>query len=163
MFAPETAGIVSNLTSHRTVYLAQYRIRVPLTWFDDNYNGDTHFSAMTAPGMGRIGFRRYWRRQVPVSDMGLYLVLHPEGNLIKNVPLDGDTILAERSFSLGNESLKCWDMVEHNRFVGPRPSDPSTALIKCTSDSEHLYAYFHGWRDDAGAFYSILEQLNYRE
>lgn len=159
MVAPEMAAIASRLTSNRAVNISQYRVRVPLTWFIE-HNGNTQFSAMTASGIGRIGFQRYWRREVPISDMGFYLVPHPEENLAKNVPLDNDTILAKHSFLLGNESLNCWDLVEHNKFVGPRPNDPSMALIKCTSDSEHFYAYFDGWRGDTAVFYKTLQGLN---
>jgi hypothetical protein len=159
MFAPETAGIVSRLASNQTEYLTRYRILVPFTWFIE-YNEDSRFSAMTAPGIGRIGFRRYWRREVPVSEMGFYAVAHPEEYLTKNVPLDDDIILEKRSFSLGSESLNCWDLIEKNKFVGPRPSDPSIALIRCSSDSEHIYAYFDGWRGDTAAFYDTLRGLN---
>jgi hypothetical protein len=132
---------------------------MPLTWFID-YDDETHFSAMTAPGIARIGIQRYWRRDVPISDIGLFPVDMPTVYFTKNVPLDGDTILAKRSFPLGNESLNCWDLIEHNEYVGPRSSDRSTALIRCTSDSEHLYAYCNGWRGDTDAFYSALEGLN---
>ena len=159
LFAPETAGIASRLPSNRTIYWTHYRVRLPLTWFID-HDDDAYFSAMTAPGIGRLGFRRYWRREVPVSDMGLYLVPHPEENFEKNVPLRDAAILATHSFVLGNESLNCWDLVEHNRFMGPRPRDPSMALIKCSSESEHFYAYFYGWRGDAAAFYDVLQNLN---
>jgi hypothetical protein len=159
MFAPETAAIASHLTSDQTVHFLQYRVRIPPTWFVE-HNEKTWFSAMTAPGIGRIGFQRYWRREVPVSEMGLFPVPFPEQNFTRNVPLDGDTILTKRSFSLGRESLNCWDLIENNKFVGPRPSNPSMSLIQCTSDSEHLYAYFDGWRGDVAAFYSTLQGLN---
>lgn len=92
--------------------------------------------------------------------MGLYLVPHPEENFEKNVPLRDAIVLATHSFALGNESLNCWDLVERNRFVGARPHDPSMALIKCSSESEHFYAYFDGWRGDAAAFYDVLRNLN---
>jgi|HubBroStandDraft_6_1064221.scaffolds.fasta_scaffold791960_1 hypothetical protein len=158
MFAPEMAAIASRLTSNRVVRFSAFRVWVSPTWFIDQ-NGNTGFSAMTAPGIGRIGFRRYWRRQVPVSDMGFYLVPHPEENLTHNVLLDDDTILAKHSFVLGNESVICWDLVEHNKFVGPRPNDPSMALIRCTGDTEHFYAYFDGWRGDTAVFYNTLQGL----
>jgi len=159
MFAPETAAIASRLTSNRTVHFSHYRFQIPLTWFIE-YNEESRFSAMSAPGIGRIGFQRYWRREVPVSDMGFFPVPFPEENVTKNVPLDGDDVLEKRSFSLGNGSLSCWDLIEHNKFVGPCPSDPSMALIRCTSDSEHFYAYFDGWRGDTAVFYSTLQGLN---
>ena len=91
--------------------------------------------------------------------MGFYLVPHPEENLTHNVLLDDDTILAKHSFVLGNESVICWDLVEHNKFVGPRPNDPSMALIRCTGDTEHFYAYFDGWRGDTAVFYNTLQGL----
>jgi hypothetical protein len=158
-FAPETAAIVSRLASNRTLHFSQYRVRIPLTWFIE-YNDQDRFSAMAAPGIARIGIQRYWRRDVPVSDMGLFPVPFPAENLDKNVPLDGATILATRAFSLGKESLNCWDLVEHNKYVGPRPSDPAIALIKCSSDSEDFYAYFYGWRGDTDVFSNILKGLN---
>lgn len=159
LFAPETAGVASRLLSDRTVYWGQHRIRIPLNWVID-HNEDADFSAMTAPGIGRIGFQRYWRCEVPVSDLGFFPIRYPEVYFEKNVPSGTDTILATHSFPLGNESLNCWDLVEHNRFVGPRPQDPSMALIRCSSDSEHFYAYFNGWRGDTAAFYNTLLGLN---
>lgn len=159
MFAPETAAIATRLTSNRTVHFSQYRVRIPLTWFIE-YNEESRFSAMSAPGIGRIGFQRYRHHEVPVSDMVLFPVPFPEKDFTKNALLDDDTILAKRSFPLGNESLNCWDLIEHNKFVGPRPSDPSMALIKCISDREQFYAYFDGWRGDTAAFYSTLQGLN---
>jgi len=159
MFAPDTAGVVSRLSPNRAARFSQYRVRIPLTWFIE-YDEETHFSAMTAPGIARIGIRRYWRHDVPVSDMGLFPVDLPTVQFTKNVPLEGHTILAKRSFPLGNESLNCWDLIEHNKFVGPRLSDASMALIRCTSDSEHFYAYFNGWRGDVDTFYATLESLN---
>jgi hypothetical protein len=160
MFAPETAGIASRLSSTQTVLLSHnYRIRIPLTWFIE-YNDNAHFSAMSAPGIGRLGFQRYWHGEVPVSDMSFYPVPYPEKCFSKNLMLAGDTVLAKRSFSFGNESLNCWDLVEHTKFAGSRPTDPSMALIKCSSDTEHFHAYFDGWRGDTPTFYNVLQGLH---
>lgn len=160
IFAPETAGIVSRLASNQMPCLAHHRIRIPLSWFIDRYTDETHISAMTAPGIGRIGFQRYWRREVPLSDMGFFEVPRPEQNFTKNVPLEDVTILSKRSLLLGDESLNCWDLIQHNKFGDSRPNDPSVALISCSSDSEHFYAYFYGWRGDTAAFYDVLRGLN---
>jgi hypothetical protein len=91
--------------------------------------------------------------------MGFYPVPHPETQFDKNVPLDNATILAKHSFKLGKESLTCWDLIHHNRFLGPLPTDPSIADIRCSSDSEHFYAYFVGWRGDLPAFYETLQSI----
>jgi hypothetical protein len=157
LFVPEGVGIASHLISNRTSVLDKYRIRTPITWVI-GYSGDSLW-ALTAPGMGRIGFRRYWRDEVPVSEMGFYPVFHPEEQFDKNVPLDNVTILAKHSFGFGNESLNCWDLIHHNKFVGSYPTDPSIADIRCSSDSEHFYAYFVGWRGDSEAFYRTLQRI----
>jgi len=158
LFVPETVGIASHLFSLRTSTLDKYRIQTPVTWVI-GYSGENQLWALTAPGIGRIGFRRYWRDEVPVSEMGFYPVFNPEEQLDKNVPLANMTILAKHSFAFGNESLNCWDLIHHNKFVGSSPTDPSIADIRCSSDSEHFYAYFVGWRGDAEAFYKTIQRI----
>ena len=157
-FVPETVGIASHLFSSRTAVLDKYRVQTPISWVIGS-SKDYYLWAITAPGMGRIGFRQYWRDEVPVSEMGFYPVPHPEEQLTKNVPLDNVTILSKHSFALGNESLNCWDLVHHNKFVGSYPTDPSIADIRCSSDSDHFYAYFFGWRGDTAAFYATLQRI----
>jgi len=148
------------MAASRTMRLANYRIQIPITWVV-GYSETTHFSAMTAPGIGRIGFLPYWRNEVPVSEMGFYPVSHPEQQFTKNVPLEGATVIAKRSFAFGNESLNCWDLIQHNKYVGSFPKDPSIANIRCSSDSEHFYAYFVGWRGDSASFYNTLQSIHY--
>lgn len=131
MFVPETVGITSHLFSNRTAALDKYRVQTPISWII-GYAQDDYLWAITAPGIGRIGFQRYWRNEVPVSEMGFYPVPHPEAQFDKNVPLDNATILAKHSFGLGKESLTCWDLIHHNRFVGPSPTAPSIADIRCS-------------------------------
>lgn len=159
MFVPETVGIASHLISNRTAVLGKYRIRTPITWVI-GYSGDNSLWALTAPGVGRIGFRRYWRGEVPVSEMGFYPVPLPEEHFAKNVPLDNATILAKHSFGFGNESLTCWDLIHHNKFMGSYPTDPAIADIRCSSDSEHFCAYFFGWRGDSAAFFETLQRID---
>lgn len=157
-FIPEAIGAGSRLFVSRTTELAKYHIQTPITWMI-GYSNDDSLWALTTPGMGRIGFRAYWRDEVPVSEMGFYPVPHPEGQFLKNVPLDNVTILSKHSFALGNEALNCWDLIHHNRFVGSYPNDPSIADIRCSSDSDHFYAYFFGWRGDTAAFYAALQRI----
>lgn len=158
MFVPETVGITSHLFSSRTAVLDKYRVQTPISWII-GYTQSDYLWAITAPGIGRIGFQRYWRNEVPVSEMGFYPVPHPEAQFDKNMPLDNATILAKHSFGLGKESLTCWDLIHHNRFVGPSPTDPLIADIRCSSDSEHFYAYFVGWRGDLPGFYKTLQSI----
>jgi hypothetical protein len=158
MFVPETVGIASHLLSSRTAVLDKYRVQTPISWIV-GYTQDNYLWAITAPGIGRIGFQRYWRNEVPVSEMGFYPIPHPELQIDKNVPLDNATILAKHSFGLGKESLTCWDLIHHNRFVGPSPTDPSIADVRCSSESEHFYVYFVGWRGDLPEFYKTLQSI----
>jgi hypothetical protein len=158
MFVPETVGIASHLFLSRTAVLDKYRVQTPITWIV-GYTPDNYLWAITAPGIGRIGFQRYWRNDVPVSEMGFIPIHHPELQLDKNVPLNNSTILAKHSFGLGTESLTCWDLIHHNRFVGPSPTDPSIADIRCSSESEHFYAYFVGWRGDLPRFYKTMQSI----
>lgn len=158
MFVPETVGIASHLFSSRTAVLDKYRVRTPISWII-GYNQNNYLWAITAPGIARIGFQRYWRNEVPVSEMGFYPVPHPEAQFDKNVPLDSATILAKHSFELGKESLTCWDLIHHNKFVDPSPTDPLIADIRCSSDSEDFYVYFVGWRGDLPGFYGTLKSI----
>ena len=162
MFVPETIGIASHLFSKRTTALDKYRVKTSITWIM-GYNQGDYLWAITAPGLGRIGFQRYWRDEVPESKMIFYPVRHPEDQLAKNVPLNDATILAKHSFRLGGESLTCWDLVHNNRFVGPSPIDSSIADVGCSSDSEHLYAHFDGWRGDLPGFYKTLQDIESKE
>ncbi len=91
LFAPEIACLSTHLLSSRDVVLGKYHIRTPLTCVGGgDYN--TYLWTFSAPGIARLGFRKYWNRDVPVSKMSFYPVEHPEQQLDKNVPLDGTTI-----------------------------------------------------------------------
>lgn len=162
MFVPETIGIASHIFSNRTVQLDKYRVKTPITWIV-RHNHGTYLWALPAPGWGRIGLRRYWRHEVPASEISFYPVSHPEDQLTKNVPLNDATILAKRSFELGGEALTCWDLIHHNRFVDPLPVDSSIADVGCSSDSEDFYAHFGGWRGDLPGFYKTLQNIESME
>src|SRR5262245_47922422 len=73
LFAPEIACIGTHLSTSRDVVLGKYHIRTPLTCI---ISGDqnTYLWTFSAPGIARLGLRRYLRREVPVSKMSLYLV-----------------------------------------------------------------------------------------
>jgi hypothetical protein len=93
--------------------------------------------------------------------MSFYPVEHPEQQLVKNVPLDGETILAKRSIPFGQQTMNCWDLIHHNKFVGSSPSDPTLADIACSTDNDNFYAHFSGWRGDAPAFYETLQRITF--
>lgn len=158
LFSPEVAGITRNVISKRNTMMGKYRVNPPIHWVT-GYGGDSSLALITAPGIGRIGFQRYWRDEVPVSEMGFYPISHPELQLTKNVPLDDVTILEKRSLVLGHESLTCWDLIHHNKYVGDRPGDPAIADIRCSTNTDDFYAYFTGWRGDSNAFYETLRGI----
>lgn len=162
LFAFETVGLATHLFQSGTVILGQYRIRTPLTWviFTDQ---KSYLSAIAVPGIGRIGFRRYWLNQTPVSEMSLYPVPHPEEQLTKNVPLDGQTVLAKHSFQFGKQTLTCWNLIHNNKFVGSYPTDPAIADIACSTENDDFYAHFSGWRGDTFAFYETLQRIKIAE
>jgi len=157
-FIPEAIGVGSHLFVSRTANLGRYHVQTPITWMVGS-SGENNLSAMTAPGIGRIGIRRYWRLELPLSDMVFWPIDHPEEQLSRNVVLDGETVLAKRSFPLGNETLTCWDLIHNNPFVGPSPTDPSIADISCTTETDDFYAHFSGWRSDSAAFYETLQKI----
>lgn len=161
-FAPETACIVTHLVHSRDVVLGRYHIRTPLTCVIGGYQ-DTYLWTFAAPGIARLGFKKYWNRDIPVSEMGFYPVQHPERQLDKNVPLNGQTILAKRSFRFGRQMMNCWDLVHHNRFVGSSPTDPSLADIACSTDNDDFYAHFSGLRTDSPTFYETLQGITLTE
>ena len=162
MFVPEAVGIASHMFSSRAVVVNKYRLKTPLTWIISYQQGD-YLYGITAPGLVRIGPRRYWRNEVPSSGIVVYPVRHPETELSKNVLLDDASILAKHSFRLGEESLTCWDLSHHNRFVGASPFDLSIADVVCTSDSKRFYAHFGGWRGDSPDFYKMLRNIELLE
>ena len=161
-FATEIACIATHLVSSRDVVLNKYHIRAPLTCV---VGGDhnTYLWTFAAPGIARLGFRKYWNREVPLSKMVFYPVQHPEQQLDKNVPLDGETILAKRSIRFGQQLINCWDLIHHNKFVGSSPTDPALADIACSTDNDDFYAHFSGWRDDAPAFYETLQRITFTD
>ena len=63
MFVPETVGLASHMFSNRTAVLDRYRVKTPITWIMGHNQGE-YLCAITAPGLGRIGFQRYWRDEV---------------------------------------------------------------------------------------------------
>lgn len=117
----------------------------------------------SAPGIARLGLRKYWKRDVPVSEMSFYPVEHPEQQLTKNVPLDEVTILGKRSIRFGQQMLNCWDLIHHNKFVGSLPADPALADIACSTQNDDFYAHFSGWRGDAATFYETLQRITITE
>lgn len=158
LFVPETIGLASHVLRDRTAHMGKLRIQVPRTWIEGSH-GEEYLWVMTAPGLGRIGFGCYWNRNVPLSEMVFFPVPHPELNLFRNVRLDGETVLAKRTFPLGVETLTCWDLIHNNPFVGPSPKDLTIASISCTTESDHFYASFNGWRNDVDTFYQTLERI----
>jgi len=162
LFAPEIACVSTHLLSSRDVILGKYQIRTPLTCVGGG-NYHTYLWTFSAPGIARLGFRKYWNRDVPVSKMGFYPVEHPEQQLDKNVPLDGETVLAKRSIRFGQQMMNCWDLIHHNKFVGASPTDAALADIACSTDNDDFYAHFSGWRGDAPTFYETLQRITLTE
>jgi hypothetical protein len=161
LFAPEIACIATHLSTSRNVALGKYRIRTPLTCIAVSGDHNTFLWTFSAPGIARLGLRRYWRREVPLSEMSLYPVEHPEQQLVKNIPLEGETILARRSIRFGLQTLNCWDLIHHNKFVGSSPTDPALADIACSTDNDDFYAHFSGWRGDAPTFFETLHGITF--
>ena len=141
LFVPETIGWASHWFRGRTVNMGNLQIETPTTWIEWS-RGKDYLGIMTVPGIGRIGFKRYWNHDVPLSEMVFFPVPHPELNFFRNVPLEGQTVLAKRSFLFGKETLTCWDLVHSNPFMGPWPKDHSIADISCSTESDHFYAHF---------------------
>ena len=160
-FASEIACIVTHLVISRDVVLGKYRVRTPLTCVVFVGDRNTYLWTFAAPGIARLGFKRYWNRDVPVSTMVFYPVQHPEQQLDRNVPLDGETILAKHSIRFGQQMINCWDLIHHNKFAGSSPTDPALADIACSTDNDDFYAHFSGWRGDAPAFYEALQRITF--
>jgi hypothetical protein len=161
LFAPEIACISTHLFSSRDIVLSKYHIRTPLTCVGSGYNS-TYLWTFSAPGIARLGFRKYWKRDIPISEMSFYPVQNPEHQLDKNVPLDGETVLAKRSIRFDQQTMNCWDLIHHNKFVGSSPTDPALADIACSTDNEDFYAHFSGWRGDTLTFYETLERITFQ-
>ena len=161
-FITEEIGVASRLFASQTAVVGKYQIQIPVTWIIDGKRED-FLSAMTVPGIGRIGVKTYWNFSPPLTAMRFYTVAHPEEQLAPNIYLKGATILAERSFGLGGEKLTCWDLVHHSSYGESYPDDPSIAQIECTTESDHFYAGFDGWRPDSSVFYETLRKITISE
>jgi hypothetical protein len=161
LFAPEIACITTHLSTSRDVVLGKYYIKAPLECIVVIGDHNTYLWTFSAPGIARLGLNKYLRREVPVSEMSLYPVEHPEQQLDKNVPLDGATILEKRSFRFGQQTMNCWDLIHHNKFVGSSPTDPALADIACSTDNDDFYAHFSGWRGDAPTFFETLHGITF--
>ena len=157
----EVIGMTSRLFYSPLPNISGKHFIIPEIWIIDHQE-NSHLSAMTVPGIARIGIKRYWDDAVPLSQIVFIDVAHPEEQLAPNVFLQGETILAKRSFRFGSETLNCWDLIHNNPYVGPSPKDPFIADISCTTESNHFYAHFNGWRGDSDAFYKALHSVTFR-
>lgn len=157
-FIPEAVGIGSRLFVSRNSSVGKYRVQIPITWIYDGLQ-ESCVAVMTAPGIGRIGFESYWRREVPLSEMSICPLPHPADEIAPNVNLEGETVLSSLSMPFGNETLTCWDLIHNNPFVGSSPTDPSIADISCTTETDDFYAHFIGWRGDTSTFYETLRKI----
>ncbi len=162
LFPSETFGIATHLLRGRVTVLGKYRVRTPITWVISSTQ-TTYLWTIAAPGIGRIGFKRYWRHETLVSEASFAPVEHPELQLDKNVPLQGATVLSVRTFRFGKQKLSCWDLIHNNKFVGSYPTDPYIAEISCSTENDDFYAHFSGWRGDSLAFYETLQRITITE
>lgn len=163
MFHSELAAMFSNGFRRPRVILHHYQIRPPMTWAVFAGDHNSYLWTFTAPGIARIGLRRYWSNRVPLTQSAFYRIDHPEGLLDDNVPLSGAIVFEKRSFPFGNERLTCWDLLRFNKYVGPTITEPGIAEIGCSSDSNDFYAHFFGWRGDASDFYATLQKITMTE
>ena len=155
LFFPETAGLVSHLFWGPTIKVRQYRLKIPLTWIIAT-SGNSSAWAIAGKGIARVGFRRYWRGEEPISEMSIYT-----GSAASDFPPLGERylsharILSKPTLKLGQTELTCLDFVSYADSL-PFPSNPSLAEISCFSDQNNFNASFSGQRSDSPAFYGVL-------
>jgi len=155
----EAIGVTSRLFYGQPSTMGGKYFPIPAIWIVNRQ--DSRLSAMTVPGIARIGIKRYWHTTVPISEMVFIEISRPEDQLAPNVFLDHSTVLAKRTFPFGSETLNCWDLIHHNRYIGPSPKESSIADISCTTESDRFYAHFNGWRGDSNAFYKTLQSITF--
>lgn len=159
MFHAELATMISNGFRRPKVMLRHYQIRPPITWAVLAGDHNSFLWTFSAPGIARIGPRKYWSNRVPLTQCAFYPIDHPRDLLDDNVPLSGAIVLEKRSFPFGNERLTCWDLLRFNKYVGPAITEPGIAEIGCSTKSNDFYAHFFGWRGDASDFYATLQKV----
>jgi hypothetical protein len=152
LFLPEAVGLVSHLFCGPTVRLRQYRLKIPPTWIVET-SSDSSAWVIAGKGIGRVGIRRYWRREEPISEASFYA-----GSDLPSLGewyLSHARILSKPTLRLGQRELTCLDIVSYSDSR-PFPTNPSFAEIFCSSDQHDFNASFYGQRSDSSAFYDLL-------
>jgi hypothetical protein len=152
LFFPETVGFVSHLFCGPTISLGQYRLKIPMTWIVVT-RSDSSAWVIAGKGIARTGFRRYWREEEPISEMSIYA--RSDSPPVSEWYLSHAKILSKQTLKLGQEELKCLDIVSY-ADTRPLPINTSFAEIFCSSDQHDFNASFLGQRSDSSAFYGLL-------
>lgn len=160
LFLPESLGMLSHLFWNRTIN--GRNLEVPLTWiiaddattFEDGHNIGRSIWIVAAKGIGRVGAGKYWRKEVPVSEMSF--ASYPT-SLYEPRPSPYSKVVARRELHLGNEVLICWDIVPFAE-TRPEPMNPQLAEIVCDGMRNDFHVSFSGSRADLGTFNDMLQR-----
>jgi hypothetical protein len=156
LFFPETAGLASHLFRGRTVNLRQYRLKIPPTWIVVT-SSDSSAWVIAGKGIARVGFRPYWRREEPISEVSIYV--RSDSAEMSEWYLSRAKVLSKQTLKLGQGELTCFDIISY-ADTRPLPINSSLAEIFCSSNQNNFNASFSGQRSDSPAFYGLLRNAN---
>jgi hypothetical protein len=159
LFLPEAIGIGSHLFCGRFVRVGQYRLKTPLKWIVAGHDNSSAW-VIGAKGIGRVGFRTYWLKNAPVSEM--VVSVSPYSSAPSEWYLAHAKVLSKQSLQLVHEKLICWDIVSY-ADTRPNAMDPRAAEILCSSERNDFQANFIGQRSDSPTFYEILRSAAQNE
>lgn len=156
LFFPETFGIASHLLHGRSIYIAPYRLRAPLTWMIGDKTG-SYLWVVAAKGMARTGLVLYWDQ--PISSVVVYPVASSSREEIRiSTPPATAKVLSKRAVSFPQGRFTCWDIIPF-AYTRPDVPSPNSAEIECSTSNNDLFAIYDGPRFNSAAFYQILQTI----
>jgi len=154
LFFPETTGFASHMFCGRFIHLGEYRINTPLTWIVASRD-DSSAWVIATKGIGRTGFRTYWRKEAPVSEMVFHISSDPAPPTSEWY-LAHARVLSKQTLQFGPEKLTCLDIVAYAE-TRPVAMSPDLAEILCSSERNDIGVNFVGQRSDSSDFYEVLQ------
>ncbi len=161
LFFPEVWGIASHVGWPGAGRLCGYKVPIPLTWIvaaheTDESDGTSYLNGLASRSPGFAKLVLFRPLDVPLSSWG-FTEYRYSGNKNARPELPKKSALyAERTISIGNETITCLDYWPG--YFAPKPRDASVAYIKC-SGASGLIAWFDGERADLPKFYEMLSGI----
>jgi len=168
LFLPEVWGILSHLSQPQSGRLSGYRIPIPATLIvlyhtDQPANGESRVSGLVGRGIG-MGFTPYLHTGLPFSAWEIKIKQQSQSDETAArpwVPRD-DEVIDRRDFTIGDESVTCYDYWPSYEGRPERVESLSNAYVQC-SGANRFYASLVGNRHSVPAFYRMLGGITQEE